>query len=304
VLIVPLWRGERVIGVLSAQSYTMNAYTDEHAEILTGIGHQAAIAIENAQLYEQAQREIVERKRVQAEREQLIAELEAKNAELERFTYTVSHDLKAPLITIRGFLGYVENDALTGNLERVRADMQRITRATDKMQRLLNELLELSRIGRMMNPPQSVPFETIVYEALELVRGPIQERGVQVQIAPDLPPIYGDRARLVEVVQNLVDNAIKFMGDQAHPCIEIGRRGTDAEGKPILFVRDNGIGIEPQYHERVFGLFNKLDTQSEGTGVGLALVKRIVEVHGGRIWVESDGPGHGSTFCFTLPMAN
>jgi signal transduction histidine kinase len=131
----------------------------------------------------------------------------------------------------------------------------------------------------------------------------LEARGVQVAIAPDLPTVYGDRARLVEVVQNLVDNACKFMGDQAEPRIEIGQRGAqaDADGKPVLFVRDNGIGIEPQYQDRVFGLFNKLDAHTEGTGVGLALVKRIVEVHGGRIWVESQGVGKGSTFCFTLP---
>jgi signal transduction histidine kinase len=122
-----------------------------------------------------------------------------------------------------------------------------------------------------------------------------------VDIAPDLPTVYGDRARLVEVVQNLVDNACKFMGDQPAPRIEIGTSGTDTEGNPIFFVRDNGIGIEPQYHERVFGLFNKLDAQSEGTGVGLALVKRIIEVHGGRIWIESEGAGRGATMCFTLP---
>jgi PAS domain S-box-containing protein len=303
ILIVPLWLGERVFGVLSVQSYTVNAYSDEIAEILTGIGLQAAIAIQNAQLYEQAHQEIAERKRAQAEREKLIVELENKNFELERFTYTVSHDLKAPLITIRGFLGFVEKDALAGNVERVRADMTRIIEATDKMQRLLAELLELSRIGRMMNSPQAVPFETIVRDALELVRGQLDARGVQVEIAPNLPTVYGDRARLVEVVQNLLDNAAKFMGEQPNPRIEIGQRGAlgDADGRPILFVRDNGVGIEPQYHDQVFGLFNKLDAQTEGTGVGLALVKRIVEVHGGRIWVESGGVGQGAMFCFALP---
>jgi signal transduction histidine kinase len=102
----------------------------------------------------------------------------------------------------------------------------------------------------------------------------------------------------VEIVQNLVDNAAKFMGDQAEPRIEIGLHGQEA-GKPIFFVRDNGIGIAPEFHERIFGLFNKLDPKSEGTGVGLALAKRIVEVHGGRIWVESEA-GKGSTFYFTL----
>jgi PAS domain S-box-containing protein len=254
------------------------------------------------------QQEIAARKQAEIERESLIAqmeiknaELEARNTELERFTYTVSHDLKAPLITIRGFLGFLEKDAFSGNMERFKADSMRIVDATDKMQRLLTELLELSRIGRMMNSPQAVPFDTIVSEALELVRGRIHERQVQVVVAPQLPTLYGDHERLIEVVQNLVDNACKFMGDQPNPQIEIGQQGSE-EGQPILFVRDNGIGIAPEFHERVFGLFNKLDAKTDGTGVGLTLVKRIIEVHGGRIWVESDGHHHGTTFYFSLPI--
>jgi signal transduction histidine kinase len=102
----------------------------------------------------------------------------------------------------------------------------------------------------------------------------------------------------VEVVQNLVDNA-KFMGDQPHPRVEIGAR--QDPGEVVFYVHDNGIGIEPRYHDKIFGLFEKLDPQSEGTGVGLALVKRIVQVHSGRIWIESEGKDQGSTFCFTLP---
>jgi len=167
---------------------------------------------------------------------------------------------------------------------------------------LLNELLELSRIGRKVNPPEAVPFEAIVHEALALVSGCVKERNVQISLAPDLPTVYGDRTRLVEVMQNLLDNACNFMGNQTLPCIEIGMRGSDEDGKSIFFVRDNGMGIDPQFHERIFGLFNKLDAQSEGTGVGLALVKRIVEVHGGRIWVESE-LGQGSMFFFSLPVA-
>jgi len=220
---------------------------------------------------------------------------------LECFTYTVSHDLKAPLITIRGFLGLLEQDALANDVERLQADMARIVEATDKMRRLLDELLELSRIGRLMNPPEDVPFETIVREALSLVHGALEARGVNVHVATGLPIVHGDRTRLVGVVQNLVDNGVKFMGDQPQPRIDIGQLGTDDTGKPILFVQDNGSGIDPQYHNQVFGLFSKLDTKSTGTGVGLALVKRIVEVHGGRIWVESAGVNCGSTFFFTLP---
>ena len=246
-----------------------------------------------------AVQDISERKRAEAERENLIRELEGRNAELERFTYTVSHDLKSPLITIRGFLGFLQKDAQSGNTERLAADIKRIGDAADKMQRLLNELLELSRVGRLMNPSVEVPFEEIVSEALALVQGRLLTRPTTVRLVSPLPTVHGDRVRLIEVMQNLVDNAVKFAQAQTELLIEIGVR-TEPDSQPIFFVRDNGIGIEPQYHERVFGLFNKLNAQSEGTGVGLALVKRIIEVHGGRIWVESAGVGHGSTFCFTL----
>jgi len=245
-------------------------------------------------------RNITARALAEIERESMIKELEAKNTELERFTYTVSHDLKSPLITIAGFVGFLEKDALAGNLERVREDVSYINDAVTKMQRLLSELLELSRIGRMMNPSEEVSFADIVHEAVELVRGRIEARGVAVEITPDLPTVYGDRARLVEVVQNLVDNACKFMGEQSYPRIEIGAR-QDKAG-PIFYVRDNGVGIAPLYQDKVFGLFEKLDPTSDGTGIGLTLVKRIVETHGGETWIESASQGGGTTFYFTLPV--
>lgn len=234
------------------------------------------------------------------QRKSLNEELAAKNTELEQFTYTVSHDLKSPLVTINGFLSYLEQDATSGNLERLKSDIHRIQEAVSKMQRLLNELLELSRIGRIMNPPQEVPFETIAREAVNLVEGRLNEGRIQVRIEADMPTVYGDRNRLVEVVQNLVDNAAKFMGPQENPLIEIGTRKQD--DTYIFFVRDNGIGIEPQYHDRIFKLFGKLNQNSEGTGIGLSLVQRIINVHKGNIWVESKGKGTGATFCFTLPQ--
>jgi signal transduction histidine kinase len=166
------------------------------------------------------------------------------------------------------------------------------------MQALLRELLELSRIGRVKNPSEVMPFNAIVEEALKLLDGQISDNTLRIEIMPDMPNVYGDRLRLVEVVQNLLDNAIKFSRQRADPCIQVGVRAEHCEN--IFYVRDNGIGIPPAYHERVFGLFNKLDTSAEGTGIGLALVKRIIEVHGGRIWIESDGSS-GTTFCFTLP---
>jgi chemotaxis family two-component system sensor kinase Cph1 len=248
-----------------------------------------------------AVQDITERKHAEAEREALIRELEAKNAELERFAYTVSHDLKSPLITIRGFLGFVEQDAAAGNLDRVRSDLGRIADAVDKMQRLLNELLELSRVGRVIHPPQAVALGPLAHEAVSLVGGRLRDRHVAVTIADDLPSVWGDRARLLEVLQNLVDNAAKFMGEQKRPRLEIGARRDGDER--VFFVRDNGKGIDARFRDRVFALFEKLDPDTEGSGVGLALVKRIVDLHHGRVWVESEGGGRGTTVCFTLPAA-
>ena len=244
-------------------------------------------------------RDITEQKRIEAERENLIQELAARNAELEQFTYTVSHDLKSPLVTINGYIGYIEQDAASGNLERLKQDTQRIQDATNKMHALLTELLELSRIGRMMNAPINIPFDDLVRDVMVIIHGQLEKHNVTVQTQPNLSIIHGDRQRLTEVLQNLLDNAAKYMGNQTNPLVEIGQHGEE-DGKPIFFVKDNGIGIAPEYHERIFGLFNKLDPNADGTGIGLALVKRIIELHKGRIWVESK-LGEGSTFYFTLP---
>jgi PAS domain S-box-containing protein len=291
---VPLRVKGKMIGIIALDGYQPGKFTERHAQLALTYASQVAIALENARLFSDLQAELGMRKN-------LIIELENKNAELERFTYTVSHDLKSPLFTIRGFLGYLEQDALSGNRERLNADIQRITDATDKMHRLLNELLELSRIGRIKNESTYTPFEEVAHEAAELVAGYTMERGITVMIEPGMPAVYGDRPRLVEVMQNLLENAAKFMGGQQEPNIEIGRMAVDEQaGMSIFYVRDNGIGIAPEHYERVFGLFNKLDPRSEGTGIGLALVRRIIEVHGGRIWVESE-MGKGSTFLFTLP---
>lgn len=294
-LALPLKTRGQVVGLIALDGYYRDQFDEHEAELAVTFANQVAIALENARLFSELQNEL-------NLRGDLIRQLESKNAELEQFTYTVSHDLKSPLVTINGFLGYLEQDAESGNIPRLKGDLQRIREAVEKMQRLLGELLELSRIGRLVNAPESIPFEGLVREALEIIHGQLEAGHVTVQLQPNLPAVYGDRQRLVEVLQNLVDNAAKFMGKNENPKIEIGQGGEE-DGQPVFFVKDNGIGIAPEHHKLVFDLFNKLDPKAEGTGIGLALVKRIVEVHGGRIWVESES-GKGAIFRFSLPRSD
>ncbi|WP_322493739.1 sensor histidine kinase [Chloroflexus sp.] len=247
--------------------------------------------------------DITARKRAELERERLITELEARNAELEQFTYTVSHDLKSPLITIKGFASYIERDLATGKIERIPSDLQRIISAADRMYQLLEDLLHLSRAGRQLNPPERIGLGLLISEAAAGVSGRLAERNVYLHLPPNLPEIYVDRTRLREVFQNLIDNAAKFMGDQPSPQIWIEARADDNPQFVLVSVRDNGVGIDPRHTQRIFSLFERLDQRVEGTGIGLTLVRRIVEAHGGKIWVESEGLGRGSTFYLTLPTA-
>lgn len=291
-LAIPLKTRGNIIGIIALDGRQKNRFTQHHAELAVLFANQVAIALENSRLFNELQAEL-------NIREKLIKELGEKNAELERFTYTVSHDLKSPLVTINGYLGYLETDVKNNNLARFRHDSERIREAVIKMHRLLSELLELSRIGRIANPSESIPFDEIVKSAIEIEHGNLMNRKVAVTVHPNLPTVFGDRQRLMEVMQNLINNAIKFMGDQKNPHIEIGMSGEE-NNFSIFFVKDNGIGIEEKLQHRIFGLFDKLDPQSEGTGVGLAIVKRIVEVHGGKLTVSSEA-GKGTTFFFTLP---
>lgn len=229
------------------------------------------------------------------------AELETKNAEMERFIYTVSHDLRTPLITINGFAGFLEKDLKDGNLSKVMADLKSITESVATMDLLLSKTLELSRIGRVASPPEVVAFGDIVEEALRTTSEMIRSRGVEINVASNFPSVNVDQIRIVEVLVNLIENCIKYFGDSSNPKIEIGCR-TDA-GEPVFFVKDNGIGIDPSQHEKVFGLFYKIDKKSPGTGAGMAIVRRIIEFHGGRVWIES-ALGKGTVVCFTLPMAS
>ncbi|MDY0269558.1 ATP-binding protein [Trichloromonas sp.] len=245
--------------------------------------------------------DISARKEAEEALRQKAQELEERGAELERFNYTVSHDLKSPLVTVKSFLGFLEQDIAGRDAERIPGDIEHMRTATEKMGRLLDELLEMSRIGRVVNPPEKFSFKELLEEVLALMAGPLAERGVAVATDDKDPLLRGDRPRLLEIWQNLLENAVKYMGDQGAPRIELGME--EADGESVFFVRDNGQGIDPRYHEKIFGLFEKLDPKSEGSGLGLAVVKRIVELYGGRIWVESPRPGQGCCFRFTLPGA-
>ena len=245
--------------------------------------------------------DMTERKLLEQEKDKYTKELAEKNIELERFTYTVSHDLKSPLVTIKTFLGYLPQDMTAADKQRVEKDLLFMNNAADKMGLLLQELLEMSRIGRIINPPVKITFAELIKEAISIVAGSIADRGVKVQVGGESVTLYGDRSRLTEIWQNLLENAVKFIGDRSSPQIDIGveRHGSET----VFFVRDNGIGIDPQYQSKIFNLFEKIEAKTEGTGMGLAIVKRIVELYQGRIWVESKGLGQGTSFFFTLPGA-
>lgn len=241
-------------------------------------------------------------KRMEADwaRDRMYEELEAKNKELERFTYTISHDLNSPLLTLQGFVSILRSDIEQNERDNVERDLTYIEQAVTKLEKLLKDILQLSRIGRMVNPPEDVALGEIAEEAQAQTAEPLKTSGVEFAVDEDCPTVHVDRMRIVEMLVALITNSIKFMGEQPHPKIEIGYR-VDGE-ETVFFVCDNGMGIDISQHERVFDLFSKLDSNSEGTGAGLAIVKRIIEVHRGRIWIESE-LGKGCTVCFTLPLS-
>ena len=226
-------------------------------------------------------------------------ELERQNAELERFTYSVSHDLRTPLVTIKGFIGLLQQDIENNRNDAVVSDIEKISTATDNLARQLDELLELSRVGRLVNPPVEINLSEMVDSVVAMFAEDIAEKNVALKVESDMPVVNGDAGRIFEVFQNLIGNAIKFSGDRPDLRIEIG--ATETDGRVTCYVRDNGVGIEGSYLERIFNLFERLDMKIDGTGIGLALAKRIIEFHEGRIWAESEGLGQGSTFWFWLP---
>ncbi|MBI2849911.1 MAG: PAS domain S-box protein [Chloroflexi bacterium] len=235
-------------------------------------------------------RDITERKKA----EDMLRQL---NEELQLFAYTAAHDLKAPLVTIRGFAGMLQSDLMNNRPERMLEDVRLIETGVDKMQHLLKGILDYGRISRSVQPSESVLFKEIVEESLQQVAWQIGSSRASVSVADDFPSVYVDRVAMVHAVSNLVQNSMEY-NDKSRPLtIEIGHLLSD--GEVVYFVRDNGIGISPDQIEKVFVPFYRGAKESQGTGLGLAIVRRIIEGHGGRVWIKSKA-GEGTAVCFTL----
>jgi PAS domain S-box-containing protein len=286
VMYVPMFSKDRIIGVLSAQAYEQNAYTADRLALLESIASVAAIAVEKVKLYQ----ETIAKSQ----------EIEARNKELDDFTYVVSHDLKEPLISVEGYAKILKDEYGTTLDETGQQFLRSILEACTHMKRLIEDLLQLSRIGKLSEMKHEIDLNKLIAEVIEELHFSIQERGAQVTVAKNLPKVLSVEPFVKVIFRNLISNALKFC-DKAIPVVEIGARSAES---PIFYVRDNGIGIPPEYHEKIFLIFQRLHKREEyeGTGAGLTIARKIIEVHGGRIWVEST-PGMGSTFYFTLPSS-
>ena len=287
VVLAPLiYRGE-LFGVLNARSLELNAYEDKDAEMLSRVASQITPAIANSLLYADI---------VRAQ-----DDLARSNSDLEQFAYAASHDLQEPLRTITAYVGLVKERYGDSLDETGHEFMDFAIDGAERMQRLITDLLEYSRVGTQGRELEPVNCTRIMDSVLESLNEAISDQRAKVECSP-LPIVNGDEAQLARLFQNLVGNALKFTGD-AVPRIQIWAelQGTDW----VFSVKDNGIGIAPAYQERIFGMFSRLHSRTEysGTGIGLALCSKIAQRHGGRIWVESE-VGSGSTFRFNIPVTS
>ena len=242
--------------------------------------------------------DITEHKRIEAELSRRASDLEASNQELEQYAYVASHDLQEPLRMVSIYVQKLQEKYRDQMDLQTQDWIKYIVGGSQRMSQLIRDLLEYSRSGRMMNPPTVTHGDLIVKEALTNLSASLKEAHANIEIG-ELPEVLGDRARLVSLFQNLLSNAIKYRSETA-PQISIDSKKSGDEW--VFTVADNGIGIEKQYLERVFQIFQRLHSVAEysGTGIGLSICKKIVETHGGRIWLDSV-PGKGTTVYFTLP---
>jgi signal transduction histidine kinase len=244
--------------------------------------------------------DITARKKLEEAIREKNLELKQKNEELENFVYTVSHDLKSPIFSLQGVVSALIEDYADKLDKGFRNYLEDIRNSAQKMGQLVQDLLNLSRVGRTRNLREEVPAREIIDEAIEQLKFPLKNKKVELYIEEDLPTCYCDKQKIVLVLVNLLDNAIKYMGDNPYPSIEIDCR-TEG-GFQVFSVKDNGIGIDTKYHEKIFEIFQSLGEikDPKSTGVGLAIVKRVIEVHMGKVWIESE-KGKGAKFLFRIP---
>jgi PAS domain S-box-containing protein len=242
--------------------------------------------------------DITERKKAELELAAAVQELTIRNQEMQQFVHTVSHDLKAPLITMLGFVTLLKQELRDGRTDALSDAARRIEASARKMERLIADLLQLSRIGRVKDEPSEVDVVALLGEVQELLSIQIRHSGAQIHIERDMPKLFIDRTRLMQVFENLLSNAVKYGCEGSDRRIEVGAQLSDDEVR--FYIRDYGPGIPAEQREAIFGLFQRLHTDDRGTGVGLAIVAKVMQVYAGRCWVESD-PGHGATFWLAFP---
>jgi light-regulated signal transduction histidine kinase (bacteriophytochrome) len=277
-------------GELGARAQVIT--NDEIGELAHSFNLMTDTLVEAKRNVEQKKTELEEQKRL----------LEEVNKELDNFVYTVSHDLRAPLRGIEGFTTFLEQD-YADKLDRQGRDyLGRIRGGTVRMKALIDDLLTLSRISRIKNPYEDVDMNALAASIVKRIEFDIREKKVELKVARDLPIVHCDRIKIEEVFLNLLTNAVKFSSKKkdSTPVVEIGYN--DREAFHEFFVKDNGIGIDKKYHEEIFVIFKRLQTQEEyeGTGAGLSIVKRVINDHKGSVWIDSE-PGKGATFYFTIP---
>ncbi|MCX6030099.1 MAG: PAS domain S-box protein [Chloroflexi bacterium] len=299
-LCVPLNVGEKIIGVVNVEATRPNAYTEADQRVLETVAAQIGIAIQNARLLEEVQRHAAELERRVAER---TAQLQTANADLEAFSYSVSHDLRAPLRAVSGFAQILANRHRASLNAEGQHYMDNIVQAADRMNRLINDLLAYSRLGRRGLTLRPVSLREIVGQIAGELAGRAAEIGATLEIADDLPVVRGDATLLSQVFTNLLDNALTYRRPDVPPRVAITWQTQN--GHVIVRVSDNGIGIAAEYHEKIFNVFQRLHSEDAypGTGIGLAIVKKSVELLGGRIWVES-AIDEGSAFSVQLLIAD
>ena len=230
------------------------------------------------------------------ERHRYVKQLKQQKADIEQFTFSISHDLKTPLVTLEGFSEILAENLANNDIENAEQDLRRINAAAIKMHDLLSELLEFSLLRIKPNTNKVMAMNLVINEALALLAGEIAAATATIRVAPNLPSVTGDRARLAQLYRNLIENSIKFCRTGVPINIELGWD----DQKQCFFVDDNGRGIASQFQHRIFVLFDQLDPATPGSGIGLAEVKRIIENHGGQTWVESPSLLGGTKICFSI----